>query len=199
MIGFVATAGGGVAVALAVVSLSLAVSALVSPVVAPLIGDGGPSTLDLLGRFSVVVLVPLLVGLALRGLVLDARVDRPAEIGGTAALLALIYAAVSGIDLDRSALGALTAAVVFLATSIVLGRLLLPLLQCARTGLLLFSLRDFAVAAALASALGGAEAALVPALYGAVMLLAASGLAARARRTGHCGTPGCCPDTATAA
>ena len=192
VIGFVAAAGGGVAVALAVVSLSLVLSAVGSPVVAPLLGEGGPSTLELLARFGLVVLLPLLVGLALRGAVLDERVDRPAELGGTVALLALIYAAVSGVDVDRSAVSALVAAVVFLAGSVAIGVALLPVLRCVRTGLLLFSFRDFAVGAALATALGSADAALVPALYGAVMLVAASVLAAWARRREPCGTPGCC-------
>ncbi len=109
------------------------------------------------------------------------------------ALVALIYGAVSGIDLDRSTLGALAAALAFLVASVGVGRLLLPLLRCVRTGLLLFSLRDFAVAAALASVLGGAPAALVPAVYGPAMLLAASVLATRGRRHGPCGAPGCCP------
>lgn len=194
VVGFVAAAGGGVAVALAVVCLSLALSALGSPVVAPLLGDTAPSTLDLLARFGLVVLVPLVLGVALRGLVLDGRIDRPAEVGGTVALLALVYAAVSGVDLDRSALGALAAAVAFLAASIGAGFALRPLLRCERTGLLLFSFRDFAVAVALATALGDADAALVPALYGAVMLVAASVVAAWAQQRAACGTPGCCAD-----
>ena len=152
--------------------------------VAPLLGEGGPSTLELLGRFGLVVLLPLLVGLALRGAVLDERVDCPAELGGTVALLALIYAAVSGVDVDRSAVSALVAAVVFLAGSVAIGVVLLPVLRCVRTGLLLFSFRDFAVGAALATALGSADAALVPALYGAVMLggrVGAGGLGAAPR------------------
>jgi hypothetical protein len=193
VVGVVALAGGGAAVALATVCLSLVASALAAPVIAPLVGSGGPPTGELIGRFSLVVLVPLAAGLALRGLVLGAWVDRPAERASLAALALLIYAAVSGISFGTEVVDALVAAALFLAASIALARILRPLLRCARTGALLFSLRDFAVAASLASALGGAAASLVPAVYGALMLLAASLLASRARQRPPCGTPGCCP------
>ncbi len=192
LVGLVALAGGGVAVAVAVTALSLALSAALAPVLAPLLDAGDVSTGELLGRFGLVVLAPLALGLVLRGVALGPAVDAPAERAGGWVLALLIYASVSGVELGADVARAGVAALAFLAVALVLARLARPLLRCPRTGGLLFPCRDFAVAAALAAALGGSDAALVPALYGAAMLVAAAVLAARARRLPACGTPGCC-------
>ncbi len=191
-VGFVALARGSTVVALATIAISLAASAVLAPLVAPLLGPAAPSTVELVGRFGLVVLVPLLAGLAVRGLLLDGRVDRPAEIGSFVALLLLIYGAVSGVEPGGAVLTAGLAAGLFVSASVATARLLRPLLR-GTTGELLFALRDFAVAAALARALGGADAALVPAVYGALMLVAAAALAARSRRSGTIEPPGCGP------
>ncbi|MGH3029375.1 MAG: bile acid:sodium symporter [Gaiellaceae bacterium] len=149
LVALVALAGGDAAVALTAVTLSLVVSALAAPLIAPLLVDTELEPSQLLVRFSLVVLVPLAPGLALRTGGRLARVEPAAERAATLLLALLVYAALGDLD-DLSALGpASLAAALFLAASLVPAWLLLPLLADLRTGAFAFALRDFAVAATL--------------------------------------------------
>jgi len=174
VVALVALAGGNAAVAVAVVALSLVVSALAAPLVAPLLADTEIEPSRLLLRFSLVVLIPLGLGLALRAGGRLARVEPVAERATTLVLALLVYAALGDLG-DVSELGpASLAAALFLAASLVLAGLLLPLLGDLRTGAFAFALRDFAVAAALATQLGAPGAAATAAVYGVLMLVAAT-------------------------
>jgi len=174
VVALVALAGGNAAVAVAVVALSLVVSALAVPLVAPLLADTEIEPSRLLLRFSLVVLIPLGLGLALRAGGRLARVEPVAERATTLVLALLVYAALGDLG-DVSELGpASLAAALFLAASLVLAGLLLPLLGDLRTGAFAFALRDFAVAAALATQLGAPGAAATAAVYGVLMLVAAT-------------------------
>ena len=174
VVALVALAAGNAAVAVAVVALSLVVSALAAPLVAPLLVDTEVEPSRLLLRFSLVVLIPLGLGLALRAGGRLARVEPVAERATTLVLALLVYAALGDLG-DVSELGpASLAAALFLAASLALAGLLLPLLGDLRTGAFAFALRDFAVAAALATQLGAPGAAATAAVYGVLMLVAAT-------------------------
>ena len=182
--GLAALAMGDAALALAVVAGSLVVSAIAGPLVIATLGGADVGGFDLLTGFALVVLVPLALGLGARAAL--GRLERARdELAGLAALVlaALVYAALSAADpagLPR----ALLAGGTFLAVSAALA-LLWPrrVLGGERvTALLIFAMRDFAVAAGLAKQAFGAEAATVAGVYGVLMLLGGAGLAWWARR-----------------
>lgn len=170
-------AAGDAALALAVVAFSLVASAIAAPVLAPLLGEGRVDTVELALRFSLVVVVPLVVGLLLRTRSRGEALARYGEPGSVVILALLVYASLGELgsvsDLGAAALAALA----FLGVSLLAAVALLPLLGEFRTGGLVFSLRDFAVAATLATQIGAKGAAVTPAVYGVMMLLVAAGLA----------------------
>lgn len=173
----VGLAAGDAALALAAVAFSLGASAIAAPVLAPVLGEGSVDTGELVVRFSLVVVVPLLVGLLLRARARGDVLARYGEPGSVVILAVLVYASLGELgslsDLGAAALAALA----FLGVSLLAAVALLPVLGEFRTGGLVFSLRDFAVAATLATQIGAAGAAVTPAVYGVVMLLVAAGLA----------------------
>ena len=172
--GLVALAGGDAALALTVVTLSLGLTAVAAPVLAPLLVDTSIAPGDLLVRFSLVVLVPLAAGLVIRARVAEPRLEAWADRAAMLALALLVYAALGDLG-DVSRLGsAVAASALFLAGSIVLAVLLRPLLGGTPTGGFVFGLRDFAVAAALAGQFATPGAAATPAVYGVLMLTLAS-------------------------
>jgi len=189
-VGLVALAGADATIALGAVAGSLVLSALLGPVaIAVLAGHslhGG--TGHVLGRFAIVVVAPLIVGVAARTLAPRiARVDPEREGVAALTLAALVYAALSGTAGARGLASALLAALAFLVVAAALGEL------WRRTtprpvgvpGALSIAMRDFAVAAALASQAFGSAAGGVPGVYGVVMLVAgsaATGLVARRTR-----------------
>lgn len=178
----VALAAGDAALALAVVTFSLVASALLAPVVAPLVTNSDVDALDLVVRFSLVVLIPLLAGLLLRTRWRGPSVARIGETASIVVLAVLVYASLGELG-ELSALGAATlASLAFLAASVVVALLLRRALGDFRTGGLVFALRDFAVAATLASQLGPGGAAVTPAVYGVLMLVVAAGLASMLSR-----------------
>jgi predicted Na+-dependent transporter len=169
--GLVALAGGDAALALAVITVSLALTAVAAPAIAPLVVDSSIDSADLIGRFSLVVLVPLAIGLVVRARTRDVRIEAWAERAATPVLALLVYAALGDFN-DRSALGAaLAGALLFLGASVVSALLLRPLLGDLHTGAFVFALRDFAVAAALAVQAFGPAAGTVAGVYGVLMLL----------------------------
>jgi BASS family bile acid:Na+ symporter len=188
-VGLVGLTGGDTILALGLLTVSLITSAVLGPLFAGLLahpGDHGGSDLGLLARFALIVLVPLGAGLLLRGL-------RPglqraaANLGGISALLvcALLYAAISGVS-DSGNLGpGIIGSLAFILASSALGLLLRPLLRRRLDPdavLFTTALRDFAVAAALATQAFGTRAAGVAGEYGALMLLLGAVAATRRRR-----------------
>jgi predicted Na+-dependent transporter len=193
-VGLAALAGADATIALGAVTGSLVLAALVGPVAIGWLaghpGHGGSG--HLLVRFALVVIVPLVAGVAIRSLPVAARWlrARDAERDGVAAVVVavLVYAALSG---TRGAHGLGSALVASLAFLVVSGALAAVWQRGARgeptavPGALAIAMRDFAVAAALASQAFGGRAAAVPGVYGVVMLLAASAFVTRLRAAGR--------------
>jgi BASS family bile acid:Na+ symporter len=191
-VGLVALAGADATIALGAVTGSLVVSALLGPVTIGVLaghsGHGGAG--HLLARFALVVIVPLVAGVAVRshgpaGRRLHA-VDREREGIAALAVAALVYAALSGTAGAHGLGSALAASLAFLLVSAALGELWRRLAgragrpgtaDTAVPGALTIGMRDFAVAAALASQAFGAAAGAVPGVYGVAMLLAGSAAA----------------------
>ncbi|HSZ05475.1 MAG TPA: hypothetical protein VK778_09785 [Solirubrobacteraceae bacterium] len=187
-VGLVALAGADATIALGVVTGSLVLAALVGPLAigwlsgsAVHVGSG-----HLLVRFALVVLVPLLVGVAARSRsALGARlVNVDAEREGVAALTVavLVYAALSGTRGAHHLGVALLASVAFLVVCGCLAELWRRVdarRASAIPGAFTIGMRDFAVAAALATQAFGTAAGAVPGVYGVVMLVAAAVAAGR--------------------
>lgn len=187
-VGLVALAGADATIALGVVTGSLVLAALVGPVAigwlsgsAVHVGSG-----HLLGRFALVVLVPLLVGVAARSRpALAARLAAvDVEREGLAALTVavLVYAALSGTHGAHHLGAALLASAAFLIVCACLAELWRRVdarRASAIPGAFTIAMRDFAVAAALATQAFGTAAGAVPGVYGVVMLVAAAIAAGR--------------------
>ena len=188
-VGLVTLAGADATVALATVAGSLVVSALLGPVAIGVLA-GHPvhgGTVHLLGRFALVVIAPLVAGVALRSARPRIAAWDPEREGIAAlAVAVLVYAALSGTAGAHGLDSALAASLAFLAVSALLGTIWRRTTRrpVAIPGALRVAMRDFAVAAALASQACGPRAGAVPGVYGVVMLLAGSAAAGRLARTG---------------
>ena len=185
-VGLVALAGADATVALGAVTGSLILAALAGPLlIGPLAGTtthAAPGA-GLLGHFALVVLLPLVLGVAIRtvrpGL---ATVDDQRDGAAALAVVLLVYAALSGAGGGHGLARALVAAVLFLLVSGALGELWRRRTAPSVTavpGALAIGMRDFAVAAALAAQAFGPKAAAVPGIYGVVMLVAGAITASR--------------------
>ncbi len=188
-VGLVALAGADATIALGAVTGSLVLSALLGPVAIGLLaghaGHGGAG--HLLLRFALVVLVPLVAGVAVRSHPGAERwlTRRDPERDGVASLAvaALVYAALSGTAGAHRIGSAVVASLAFLVVSGALGELWRRMAgragaaSAAVPGALAIGMRDFAVAAALASQAFGGAAGTVPGVYGVLMLLAGSAAA----------------------
>lgn len=191
-VGLVALAGADATIALGAVVGSLVLSALLGPVALGVIGraSGHGGTGHLLGRFALVVILPLIVGVGIRSRATAALAARDPEREGVAALAvaALVYAALSGIPAGVPIVSPILASLAFLAVCAVAAvawSRLAPT-PAAIPGALTIGMRDFAVAAALATQAFGAAAAGVPGIYGVIMLVAGTAAAsARARTRGN--------------
>jgi len=189
-VGLVALAGGSTVLALGAVTGSLVLSALAGPaVLAALAGAGADvDALELILRFSLVVLLPLAAGLGVRALIPRLESADDSLVGLSAiVVVVLVYAAMSGAEGDDALASAALASLLFLVASAVpvLAWLRLSGAKLRLTGALVIELRDFAVAAALATQAFGSAAATVAGVYGVLMLLlgaAAAQLAPRGRR-----------------
>jgi bile acid:Na+ symporter, BASS family len=191
-VGLAALAGADATIALGAVTGSLVLAALVGPVaigwLAGHSGHGGSG--DLLVRFALVVILPLVAGVAIRSAPVAARWlrARDAERDGVAAVVVavLVYAALSGTQGAHGLGQALVASIAFLIVSAALAAVWQRGTRrdgTAVPGALAIAMRDFAVAAALASQAFGNRAAAVPGVYGVVMLLAGSGFVTALRRS----------------
>jgi BASS family bile acid:Na+ symporter len=197
-VGLAALAGADATIALGAVTGSLVLSALLGPVaigwLAGHAGHGGSA--HLLVRFALVVILPLIVGVAIRSMRAAATwlSVRDAERDGIAAVIVavLVYAALSGTQGARGLGAALIASLAFLIVSAGLAAVWQRVTRQDATavpGAMAIAMRDFAVAAALASQAFGNRAAAVPGVYGVVMLLAGSGFVTLRTRRGSAGGP----------
>lgn len=187
-VGLVALAGADATIALGAVTGSLVLAAIVGPLaIGPLsgavvhVGSAG-----LLGRFALVVIVPLVVGVGMRSrpTLVSRLAAADAEREGVAALTVavLVYAALSGTHGAHHLGAALLASVAFLVVSVCLAALWRRVdarRASAIPGAFAIAMRDFAVAAALATQAFGTSAGTVPGVYGVVMLVAAAIAAGR--------------------
>lgn len=191
-VGLVALAGGDAALALAAVTGSLVISALAGPVVLATMfvssgGDagGGAGGRELVARFAVVVILPLLVGAAAR-IAVPKLADFESEFsaGSTLAVAGLVYASLSGVGGEGGLGAALVAPLVGSASFLLVSGVfaLVPMFLISgrtyrATIPLVVGTRDFAVAAALAAIAFGPPAATVAGLYGVLMLVAGAAAA----------------------
>jgi BASS family bile acid:Na+ symporter len=183
-VGLTALAGADATIALGAVAGSLVLAAIVGPVaIGWLAGSDGHAhggSGQLLVRFALVVLAPLCAGVAVRSLRASGAwlAGRDDERDGIAALtvIVLVYAALSGTHGSHGLGSALLASVCLCVGSALLGWAwhahVAPHPATAVPGALTIAMRDFAVAAALASQAFGTRAAVVPGVYGVVMLVA---------------------------
>jgi predicted Na+-dependent transporter len=185
-VGLVALAGADATIALGALTGSLVLAAVLGPIaVGAIAGGSHADTGKLLGRFALVVLVPLAVGVVLRSWPRLAagleRLDAPRD--GIAALTVaiLVYAALSGTKGAHHLGAALLASLAFLAVSGALAELWRRRAGTAVAipGALAIAMRDFAVAAALATQAFGTAAGAVPGVYGVAMLIAGAIAAGR--------------------
>jgi len=186
-VGLVALAGGDAILALGVLTGSLVTSAVLGPLLATALGHttGHANSLGLLGRFALVVLLPLLLGLITRG-ALPAIQHGEGALGGlsTLTVCTLVYAALSGLsgghDLPAAALGSLAFLLANSLLALTMARLIRGV-DAAAVGLTT-GLRDFAVAAALATQAFGPASGTVAGIYGVLMLIAGAITATVLRR-----------------
>lgn len=196
-VGLVALAGGDAALALAAVTGSLVVSALAGPLVlatlfAGTAGDAGGAGGggELVVRFALVVILPLLVGALARAFVPKLADFEPEfSAASTLAVAVLVYASLSGVGGGAGPGAALAAplvgSVLFLLISA--GFALVSVFiaggrQYRGTLPLVLGTRDFAVAAALAAKAFGPPTAAVAGVYGVLMLIAGAAAASLLRR-----------------
>jgi predicted Na+-dependent transporter len=186
-VGLIGLMAGPAEVAIAVLACSLVVSAIAGPPLLSLLAGGHSAhALPLLGRFALVVILPLVAGLLARG----ARPElgrRGNALSALSSLLvvALIYASLSGTN--GAGLGtAIAVSAAFLALSALLAAASLrgPRHGAERTLALTIGMRDFAVAAALASAAAGSGAARVAGVYGVLMLFVGASITGFVRSRG---------------
>jgi BASS family bile acid:Na+ symporter len=190
-VGLVALTGADATIALGVVTGSLIVAAVAGPLAIGLLSGVAvhAGSTHLLGRFALIVLAPLAVGIALRSRaaagVRLAALDAQREGVAALAVAVLVYAALSGAQGAHHLGATLLASVAFLLASAALAELwrrrLRPLAS-AIPGALTIAMRDFAIAATLATQAFGPRAGALPGVYGVLMLLAGAIVAGRLAR-----------------
>ena len=185
-------AGGEAAVAAGVlIGSTLATVVLAAPVLTLETSSGGFSPGGLITNLALVVALPLAAGIALRGLVRPTRellatsgADTAASRTALAAVAVLVALVAAEVRLSAGYAAAAGALLLFLAASAVLGALLgRGAARPVKTALLLtISMRDFAIAAALAAAAFGPGAAAPLGLYGIAVLVWGTAVAGVQRR-----------------
>ena len=187
-VGLIGLMGGPAELGIATLAVSLVLSAVTGPPLLGLLGGGGAghavAVLPLIGRFALVVMLPLVVGLLIRG-ARPGLAERAPELsaGASLAVVALVYASLSGAG-GGALLSAALISAAFLGVCAVLA--LASARAFARKPdrplVLTIGMRDFAVASALATGAFGARAAHVSGVYGVLMLLAGASAAGLVRR-----------------
>ena len=194
-VGLVGLAGADATIAVGVVTGSLVATAILSPLIIGRLSPGAHiDTLSLLGRFALVVIAPLIIGVAIRslrrpGTWLTAH-DEARDGIAALTVVALVYAALSGTHGAHGLGTATVASAGFLLSSIALAAVWHRASRgaagavTATSGAFTIAMRDFAVAATLATQAFGAGAGTVPGVYGVLMLIAGSLAATGLRRRG---------------
>lgn len=184
-VGFVGLVGGEIAVAAALVGASALVTVLAAgPALELLANASSVHPVGLLATLGLVVALPLLAGSALRqSLHLGERILDVGRLVGLLSLLGLLWEVASEVQLGSEYVMVIAALLGFLAGAAVLGRLVswgLP--PYAEPGVLLpIAMRDFAVAAGIATAAFGPAATGPLGIYGFMVLLFGAGVVALGR------------------
>ena len=176
-----ALAGGEAAVAAGVlIGSTLATVVLAAPILTLEAGRASFSPAGVIADLALVVALPLAVGIALRSLaspvsraLATGRAETVASRTALVAVAALVALVAAEVHLSVSYAAVAGALALFLVASAVLGRALgVRSARPAGSALLLTtSMRDFAIAAALAAAAFGAQAAAPLGLYGVAVLI----------------------------
>jgi predicted Na+-dependent transporter len=198
-----ALAGGEAAVAAGVlIGSTLATVVLAAPILTLEAGRASFSPAGLIANLALVVAVPLAAGIALRSWVgvtarvlASGRAQTVASRTAIAAVAALVALVAAEVHLTVSYAAVAGALALFLAASAVIGRVLgIRSERPAGSALLLTtSMRDFAIAAALAAAAFGPQAAAPLGLYGVAVLVWGTAAAGALRARGARGVPGVPP------
>ncbi len=176
-----AMAGGSAALAAALLIGSTLLSVALAGVILPLLADNAHvHPIHVLINLVVVVGIPLALGLLLAAATsLSPRSITAAEWTATGALAGLVVLVAGQVHIGAAYVGVLFAILIIVAVSALLGAGLGR--TTSREGftslLLTTSMRDFAIAAALAATAFGPEAAAPLGLYGVVVLLWGTGVA----------------------
>jgi predicted Na+-dependent transporter len=182
-----AMAGGAAALSAGVlIGSTLTTVLLAAPILRLESGHATFSAAGLIGNLGLVVALPLAAGIALRAALAILATRRAETIAARVAMVsvaALVALIAAEVHLSGSYLAVAAALTAFLAASAVLGALI-----AARTPrptasalLLTTSMRDFAIAAALAATAFGPQAAAPLGLYGILVLLWGTAAAGRLR------------------
>jgi predicted Na+-dependent transporter len=197
-----AMARGEAAVAAgALIGSTVVAVAIAGPLLALEAGHAGFSPRGVIANLALVVALPLAVGIALRAwsatgrALATPRAQRAASHVALAAVAALVALIASEVHLSAGYATVAAALVVFLLASAVIGRLLgLRAPRPVAAALLLTtSMRDFAIAAGLATAAFGPAAAAPLGLYGILVLVWGTAAAGALRREHPRPPPGPAP------
>lgn len=185
-VGLIGLMGGASELALAVLALSLVLSATAGPPLLALLGhtQHGVDVTSLMGRFALVVIVPLALGVAIRGVLPRvARYETAFSTSSSAIVVVLIFASLSATRGANLASAALISAAFLTVSGLFAAGAARALSRRRQPHLALtIAMRDFAVAAALATSAFGSSAAQVAGIYGAEMLIAGAIVTTIARR-----------------
>jgi BASS family bile acid:Na+ symporter len=172
-------AGGEVALAGGVlVGSTIATVAAAGPILAAESSGASIAPGHIVVNLLLIVAAPLVVGVAVAALIrLPPRIDAVASNVSALSVAALVALVASEVRLTQAYLSVLVAVVLFVAATAVVGRILgLGNRPPVRKAILLtISMRDFAIAAALATTAFGPESAAPLGLYGVVVLVWGTG------------------------
>jgi predicted Na+-dependent transporter len=181
-----AMAGGEAAVAAGVlIGSTVATVALAGPILSLEAGHSGFSPAGVVVNLALVVALPLAAGIALRAAVpAAARAEQAASRTAVAAVAALVALIAAEVHLSASYASVAGALAVFLLASALIGWLLGARAPrpVAAAVLLTTSMRDFAIAAGLATAAFGPRAAAPLGVYGILVLVWGTAAAGALRR-----------------
>jgi predicted Na+-dependent transporter len=178
-------AGGEAAVCATMLAASTLITvAAAGPILSLLGAPVIVSATGLLGNLAVVIALPLAAGIAVRAVWSPGtRLDAVIRLVTVLALLVLLWQVASQIKLNAAYARVIIALVVYVAASAALGRVLAVRASPGRATAVLLpvAMRDFAVAAGIATAAFGSAAAAPLGAYGVLVLLTGSAVTLIAR------------------